>query len=124
MPVWISSKISNRPCALVSDRNSRRNWSVAGQTPASPWIGSSITPTVLSEISRFTDARSFSCALGKPGTFGSKHGSQGFLAGGRHGRQGPAVERAFEGNDFVRAVLVQGAVSAREFYRALVGFRA
>src|SRR5450631_751059 len=31
---------------------------------------------------------------------------------------------ALDGDDFASAVLVQGAVSAREFYRAFVGFRA
>src|ERR1700682_5044648 len=51
----------------------------AAQTPASPWIGSSMTATVLSEISRFTESRSLSCALGKPGTLGSNNGSNAFL---------------------------------------------
>ena len=79
MPVWISSKINSKPCASVSARNSCRNSSVAGQTPASPWIGSSMTPMVLSVISRFTESRSFSLALGKPDTFGSNSGSNAFL---------------------------------------------
>ncbi len=52
---------------------------MAGQTPASPWIGSSITAMVLSVISRSTEARSFSCAFGKPDTFGSNSGSKAFL---------------------------------------------
>src|ERR1700681_2400606 len=124
MPVWISSKISNRPCALVSSRNSHRKRSVAGQTPASPWTGSSITPMVLSDISRFTESSSLSCALGKPGTFGSNSGSDGFFAGGRHRRQRPAVKRAVEGDDLVGAVPMQRAVSAGEFDGALIGFAA
>ena len=51
------------------------NASVAGSTPASPWIGSSITPMVLSVIRRSTEARSLSWAFGKPGTFGSNSAS-------------------------------------------------
>ena len=38
-----------------------------------------MTPTVLSVISRFTESRSFSLALGKPDTFGSNRGSNAFL---------------------------------------------
>ena len=52
---------------------------MAGQTPASPWIGSSITPTVLSPIRASTEAMSLSLAFGKPGTFGSNSGSNAFL---------------------------------------------
>ena len=52
---------------------------MAGQTPASPWIGSSITATVLSEISAFTESRSLSRAFRKPDTFGSNSGSNAFL---------------------------------------------
>ncbi len=45
--------------------------SVAMITPVSPWMGSSMTPTVLSVISASTDARSLILAFGKPGTLGS-----------------------------------------------------
>ncbi len=62
--------------------------------------------------------------LGKARHLGLEQRLEGFLAGGRHGRQRPAVEAALEGDDLVGAVLVQGAVFAREFDRAFVGFRA
>jgi hypothetical protein len=52
------------------------NSSVAPSTPASPWIGSSITATVRGPIRRSTESRSFSTAFGNPGTFGSNSASQ------------------------------------------------
>ncbi|MNY40413.1 hypothetical protein D3C86_1751560 [compost metagenome] len=52
------------------------NSRVAGITPPSPCTGSSMMPTVLSVISFSTEARSFSSALGKPGTCGAKMVSQ------------------------------------------------
>ena len=52
---------------------------VAGQTPASPWIGSSMTAMVFSLISALTEAMSLSFALGSPGTFGSNSGSKAGL---------------------------------------------
>ena len=55
----------------VSARNSRRKSSPASKTPASPWIGSSITATVRSSMARATAARSPSGTLRNPGTFGS-----------------------------------------------------
>ena len=79
MPVWISSTISSSPRCWVSARNSCMNASVAGHTPASPWIGSSITATVDGEISRRTESMSFSRALRKPETLGSNSGSNAFL---------------------------------------------
>ena len=45
-------------------------------TPASPWIGSSITATVRSVIARSTAARSLNSTLGKPGTLGSNRRSK------------------------------------------------
>ncbi|MBN8901931.1 MAG: DUF1116 domain-containing protein, partial [Rhodospirillales bacterium] len=52
---------------------------VAGNTPASPWIGSSITATVRGPIAASTAARSFSGTLGNPVTLGSNSASQAGL---------------------------------------------
>ena len=76
MPVWISSRISRMPARLHSARKPCRNSSVATNTPASPWIGSSITATVFGVTACSTAARSFSGTFGKPGTFGSNSCSQ------------------------------------------------
>src|SRR5258705_13861973 len=78
---------------------------------------------VLSLISRLTEARSLSFALGKPGTLGSNSGSKAFLpeadivASVRPWKPPSKVMISY-------AVLVHGAVFAREFDRAFVGFRA
>jgi hypothetical protein len=48
-------------------------------TPASPWIGSSITATVRSVTAAASASRSFSGTLRKPGTFGSNSRSKAGL---------------------------------------------
>ncbi len=75
-PVCTSSRISSSPCASHSARSPRRKPGSAGITPASPWIGSSITATVASPIARRTESRSFNLAFGKPGTCGANSVSQ------------------------------------------------
>ena len=52
---------------------------MADDTPASPWIGSSITATVRSVMAAATASRSFSGTLVKPGTLGSNSGSKAGL---------------------------------------------
>ena len=60
-----------QPRSRVRARRPRRNASVASNTPASPWIGSSITATVRGVMAASTAARSFSGTFTKPDTFGS-----------------------------------------------------
>src|SRR5207253_8671928 len=62
--------------------------------------------------------------LGETRNLRFKQRFESFLAGGRHGRQCPPMEAAFEGDDFERAGPVQGAVFAGELDRALIGLRA
>ena len=64
------------PCSRVSARRSRSHWSGAANTPASPWIGSSMTAAVAGVIAFRTASRSPISTLGKPGTFGSNSESQ------------------------------------------------
>ena len=49
---------------------------MAGTTPLSPCTGSSMTAAVRRPISASTEARSFSVARGKPGTWGANIVSQ------------------------------------------------
>ena len=65
--------IEDQQQALVAGqaRRSRRNGTVASKTPASPWIGSSITATVRGVMAASTAARSLSGTFTKPDTFGS-----------------------------------------------------
>ena len=58
--------MSSRPYCRVSWRSSLRKAGVAGNTPASPWIGSSMIAMVRSPIRASTDSRSLSRAFGKP----------------------------------------------------------
>jgi len=79
MPVWISSRMSSTPRSRVSARSACKYSSVAGTTPASPWIGSSMTPTVRAVMAAATASRSFSGTFTKPVAFGSKSGSNAGL---------------------------------------------
>ncbi len=67
------------PAWLVIARSARRNSSPAGYTPASPWMGSSITAAVRGVIAALTASISPSGTFTKPGTFGSKSVSQAAL---------------------------------------------
>src|SRR5262249_4622159 len=63
--------IEDQKDAMVSARRSRRKACDATNTPASPWIGSSMTATVLAVIARSTCSISLSLTLRKLRTLGS-----------------------------------------------------
>ena len=60
----------------------------------------------------------------KAGDLGLEQRLESLLARCRHGRERAAVEAADEGDDLMRAALVQRAEFARELDRALIGFGA
>ena len=103
----------------VSARRPRRNSSVATNTPASPWIGSSITATVFGVIARSTAARSLSAHLGKSRHLRLEQLLPLRLAGGRHRGERAAVEAVIHGDDLVGAAAMLLAPFARELDRAL-----
>ncbi len=90
---------------VAQPRRPRRNSSFATNTPASPWIGSSITATVLAVIA-FVDGRKVvqRHLLESPAPSARTAVSQLRLAGGRHRGERAAVEAVLHGDDLERAV--------------------
>ena len=92
-PVWISSRISSAPCAVVSSRARREVAVRAGRRrPASPLIGSTTSAATSSSIAASSASIVPSMCSTPPGS-GSNGSRMRRLAGERERAHGAAVER-------------------------------
>ena len=124
-PVWISSKISSRPCSSQRLRSSRRKAFGTGRMPPSPWIGSIRIAAVSGPIAAFRASRSLEGHLVEAFDLGAEALQVLRLAAGRDGGQGPAVEGALERDDAeALGVAVRGMVLAGHLDGRLVGLGA
>ena len=120
MPVWISSKISSRPCSSQSCAQRPQELAAARRgrrlRPGSARSGSPRSP---GRSRASTASRSPNGTWSKPSTFGPKPSRYFLLPAGGERRQRAAVERALEGDDAeALGLAVHDMVLARRLDRA------